>query len=95
MVLFCTNLGWRDVPLRSEMAKYFNAPFYCDNDATVAALAEAKAGIVADIAALVIAELKEQGITRADCGDLGSHARSVNDAISDPLLRNLHLLAGA
>ena len=43
----------------------------------------------------MIAELKEQGITRADCGDLGSHARSVNDAISDPLLRNLHLLAGA
>ena len=43
-VPFCTNLGWKDVPLREEMAKYFDTPFFCDNDATVAALAEAKAG---------------------------------------------------
>ena len=41
---FCTNLGWKDVPLREEMGKYFDTPFFCDNDATVAALAEAKAG---------------------------------------------------
>ena len=43
-VPFCTNLGWKDVPLREEMGKYFDTPFFCDNDATVAALAEAKAG---------------------------------------------------
>ena len=57
MVLFCTNLGWRDVPLRSEMAKYFNAPFYCDNDATVAALAEAKAGKSVNVRSSVLLTL--------------------------------------
>ena len=46
---FCTNLGWKDVPLREEMGKYFDTPFFCDNDATVAALAEAKAGRSANV----------------------------------------------
>ncbi len=94
---FCPFYKWafrglRSLPRLCELADPLTFLLTCEN---TPALAEAKAGIVADIAALVIAELKEQGITRADCGDLGSHARSVNDAISDPLLRNLHLLAGA
>ena len=46
------------------------------------------------LAADVIAQLRAQGLTRADCGDLEKHAYAVNDAVSDPQLRNLHVLAG-
>lgn len=45
VVVFCTNLGWHDVPLRAEMRKYIDAPLYGDNDATVAGFAEAVAGV--------------------------------------------------
>lgn len=44
-VIFCTNLGWRDIPLREEMQKYYDKPVYIDNDATVAGLAESYAGV--------------------------------------------------
>lgn len=46
-VIFCTNLGWHNVPLRDEMQKYINKPVYIDNDANVAALAESIAGVSA------------------------------------------------
>ena len=46
-VPICTNLGWHDVPLIELMQKYIDKPVYVDNDATVAALAEAVAGVSA------------------------------------------------
>lgn len=46
-VVFCTNLSWRDIPLRDELQKYINKPVYIDNDATVAGLAESYAGVSA------------------------------------------------
>lgn len=45
MVPFCTNLGWHQVPVVDEMHKYIDKPVYIDNDATVAGVAEAYAGI--------------------------------------------------
>ncbi len=45
VVVFCTNLGWHDVPFRAEFQKYFNVPIFIDNDATVAGLAESVAGV--------------------------------------------------
>ncbi len=47
VVFNCTNLGWINVPLREEMQKYINKPVYIDNDANVAALAEAYFGVSA------------------------------------------------
>ena len=44
-VIFCTNLGWSNVPLRDELQKYINKPVFIDNDATVAGLAESRAGV--------------------------------------------------
>ena len=44
-VIFCTNLGWTDVPLRDELQKVINRPVYIDNDATVAGFAESIAGV--------------------------------------------------
>ena len=46
-VPFCTNLGWHDVPIIEEMAKYTDRPVFVDNDATVAGLAESVAGVSA------------------------------------------------
>ena len=48
VVIFCTNLGWHDVPLREELQKHIDKPVYIDNDATVAALAESRAGVSKD-----------------------------------------------
>ncbi len=45
VVIFCTNLGWHNVPLRDELQKYINKPVFIDNDATVAGLAESQAGV--------------------------------------------------
>ncbi|MGI6690536.1 MAG: ROK family protein [Christensenellales bacterium] len=44
-VIFCTNLGWTDIPLRDELQKHIDLPIYIDNDATVAGFAESVAGV--------------------------------------------------
>lgn len=46
-VIFCTNLGWRDIPLREVFQRHLDKPVYIDNDATVAGLAESVAGVSA------------------------------------------------
>ncbi|MBU3175146.1 ROK family glucokinase [Clostridium estertheticum] len=43
-VIFCVNLGWRNVPLRKMLEDALHTPVYIDNDATVAALAEYESG---------------------------------------------------
>ena len=45
VVIFCTNMAWRNVPLREELRKYLDKPIYIDNDATVAGLAESVCGV--------------------------------------------------
>ena len=45
VVIFCTNLGWRNVPIRAEIQQYISKPVYIDNDATVAGWAEYHAGV--------------------------------------------------
>ena len=56
-VPFCTNLGWHDVPVIDEMHKYIDLPIFVDNDATVAALAEAVAGVSAGLDSSVFVTL--------------------------------------
>ena len=58
-------------------------------------LAEEKQRVMAGICRDVIAEAVRQGLSRADSDSLEAHARSVNDAITDPALRNADILAGA
>ena len=45
----CTNLLWEGVPILEEMKKYTDVPVFVDNDATVAGLAEAVAGVSAGV----------------------------------------------
>lgn len=44
IVAFANNLDWYNVPLRSELRKYFDIPIYIENDANTAALAESMVG---------------------------------------------------
>ena len=46
-VIKCTNMSWDFVPFKDEFIKYINKPLFIDNDATVAGLAESKAGVSA------------------------------------------------
>ncbi|GHU69336.1 glucokinase [Clostridia bacterium] len=49
VVAFCTNLGWHDVPLEETFRAAIDKPLYIDNDANVAGLAEAMAGVSAGV----------------------------------------------
>jgi glucokinase len=44
-VVYCANLGWDHVPLRTELQKYLDKPVFIDNDATVAGFAESVCGV--------------------------------------------------
>ena len=57
LVPFCTNLGWHEVPLVEEMHKYIDKPVFVGNDATVAGLAEAVAGVSAEVKTSVFVTL--------------------------------------
>lgn len=76
-----------NLSLLAETAEYLIST---DNEP---ALAETKYDMIEDAAAEIIDELRAQGLTRAICGDLEKHAYSVNDAIADGEIRNLHILA--
>ena len=55
---------------------------------------DTKAGMIEDVAAFIIKELKAEGISDAVCNDLEKQAYSVNDHIKDGILRNLDIFAG-
>lgn len=80
----------RALPRLSLLAELMEYLLTTDNDAEMAA---EKARVIEGVAADVIAELRRQGLTRADGGDLEKHAYSVNDSIVDGDIRNLHILA--
>lgn len=80
----------RALPRLSLLAELLEYLLTTDNDGNSAA---AKRDVIEDICADAIAELRRQGLTRADSGDLEKHAYSVNDSVADGQLRNLHVLA--
>lgn len=43
-VIFCVNLGWRDIPIKKLLEEHLQLPVYMGNDATVAALSEYELG---------------------------------------------------
>lgn len=53
-----------------------------------------KREIIEDISRLVILELKKQGLTKATCNNLETHAYSVMDTIKNPSIRNMHVMDG-
>ena len=79
----------RALPRLSLLAELMEYLLTTDNDRDMAA---EKARVIEGVAADVIAELRRQGLTRADCDDLEKHAYSVNDSIADGDIRNLNVL---
>ena len=79
----------RDLPRLSLLAGLMEYLLTTDNDGDMAA---AKEDVIEGVIADVIAELREQGLTKADCDGLEKHAWSVNDSIADGDIRNLHIL---
>ncbi len=83
--------GLRELPTLGSLADALETLTELDNAPPHAAL---KRDMIEDIAALLIAELDLQGLTKAACGDLEKHAYSVQDHIKDPNLRNMHIMEG-
>lgn len=44
VVVYCTNLGWNNVPLGTNLKARYGLPTFMDNDATVAGIAESAKG---------------------------------------------------
>ena len=80
----------RALPRLALLAELLEYLLTTDNEGD---LAQDKYDVIESIAADVIDELMEQGLTKATCGDLEKHAYSVNDGIGDASLRNLHIRA--
>ena len=57
-------------------------------------IAKEKYDVMEGICADIIDVLMDEGLTKAICGDLEKHAYSVNDAVADSQIRNMHILAG-
>ncbi len=81
-------LRW--LPSLSVTAELLEYLLTSDNEPETA---EEKYKVIEGIAADVIDELIRLKLTKANCGDLEKHAYSVNDAIADAELRNMHILA--
>lgn len=80
----------RQLPLLGTEAETLELLLTTDNGKT---MAQAKQDMIENLSAAVVTALQDQGLTDALCGDLEKHAYSVNDRISDPALRNAHVLA--
>ena len=80
----------RALPKLSLLAELFEYLLTTGNDGETA---DEKYNVIEGIAADVIDLLTEEGLTKANCGDLEKHAYSVQDGIADTGLRNSHILA--
>jgi len=82
--------GMRELPVSGELEGPFTMLLTTPNDS---GMAEVKAQAVESICSCIIEELKRQGLTEADCGDLERHAYSVNDHIRDNGIRLMNIFA--
>ena len=80
----------RALPELSLLAELMEYLITTGNDGDAA---REKREVMEGMAADIIAGLKTQGLTKAECGDLEQHAFSVNDGIGDAEIRNLHIMA--
>ena len=75
------------LPLTAELLEYL---LTTDNEPKTA---EEKLKVIEDVAADIVGELREQGLTQEAGADLEKHAFSVNGRIADAQIRNMHVLA--
>ena len=80
----------RELPLLGDSARVLEYLLCTPNDEDTA---QEKQELIEELATKIITVLQEQQLTEAICGDLEKHAYSVNDQISDAVLRNAHTLS--
>ncbi|MBQ2599312.1 MAG: DUF4037 domain-containing protein [Bacteroidales bacterium] len=80
----------RDLPLLGAEGETLELLLTTDNGPE---MAQAKIDLIENLSGAIITALQDQNLTDAVCGDLEKHAYSVNDRISDPALRNAHILS--
>ncbi len=83
--------GMRELPVLGHIGDALQGLTELDNGQENA---EIKQAVIEDVVSLVIGELKNQGLTKNQCNDLEKHAYSVLDGVSDPVLRNMHIMEG-
>jgi len=81
----------RQQTMLGSMADSLEYLISSDNEENNAFLKESMAE---DVAGLIIDQLHQEGITKATCMNLETHAYSVNDFIKDASLRNMNIFAG-
>lgn len=83
--------GLKNLNCLSETGEVFSGLTELGNSKKEAA---EKYEIIEDVAAIIIEELIKQGLTKATCNNLETHAYSVQDGIKDIYLRNMHVMQG-
>ncbi len=81
--------GMRNLPLLSDVELPLVFLIENNNDKN---MIDYKMGIIDDVSKMIVDEVKAQGITKATCNNLDTHAYSVLDGVKDPTLRNLHVM---
>ena len=79
----------RELPLLSSLSDSLEYLLTSENDQ---ASSKTKSLVIEDIAAIIISELQKQNLSDAVGNDIEKHAYSVNGAILDADIRNLHIL---
>ncbi|MBQ7595140.1 MAG: DUF4037 domain-containing protein [Clostridia bacterium] len=80
----------RELKILSELADTLEFIISSENDEDTA---RTKMLVIEDVSNMIINELKHQGITKAACKNLETHAYSINDMIEDAEIRNMNILA--
>ena len=80
----------RGLKLLSLDAELFEYLLTTGNEAD---MTESKQEVIESIADDIINTLIDQHLTEARCNELEKHAYSIEDSITDPQLRNMHILA--
>ena len=83
--------GMRDLPLLSDLEMTLSGLTELGNSKKEAS---EKAEIIDDIAKIIIDVMRAQNVTRATCNNLETHAYSIMDGITDPEIRNMHVMEG-
>jgi len=84
--------GMVELTVLSEMANILTDYSQLGNDIVSATK---KNNLSEDIATLIITELKNQGLSKAMCNNLSTHAISIMDSIENPMIRNMNVMEGA
>jgi len=81
----------KKLPMLSQLAKPLEYLISCGNNENTI---RKKTELIEHICNAIVAELKKQELTKYKGAELEGHAYSVNDAVKDNYVRNLHVMYG-